>query len=650
MKGIETGMKRKITKIVFAAMVLGSMLWNTGNVSYADEDVICNVGSVSKTYVTTAVLQLVDQGLIDLDEPVVTYLKDFRLADERYKDITVRMLMNHSSGIMGSTFGDSFLLEDNDMIAHDTLLDKLSVQRLKADPGEFSVYCNDGFWVLELLVEEVSGESFTDYIENHIAGPLGLEQTGTPVNMFQRPEMIGVVVDGNRMGNEYVMNIGSGGIISSASDMCKYGSSFFYNPDGTKKSLISEESKEQMYRNYAKSEYDSPYGLGWDSVEEPEFERAGVKVLQKGGSTLQQFASLMVAPEEEISIAVLSSGNFSIGSTAMAKSMMMYLLQEEKGIEIEDIAIETQETCENVPQEYLKYEGYYTAGSNIFRVEFPEMKYMRTVECDVENPKTTNYKMTTDGRFVRMDGDVSKDMQDADQQILAFVERENGRTYIAQEANTLFDGFAVYHNKEYMAEKLEELDVSESLPEAFRQYEGTYLLYSGKYSNIGFASRILDLKVSESCPGYLIDQKGELNIMKIVDETHAEAFTQIPCQNGRDMNDISIQVKNGETFLNAPNLDMEFIKKSCVPEFSREMESVTTKKDEASWYTLGEATKGMTLYFEKPEHASIYVFDKFDKLIYSSYMLDWPNEIALPSEGRIAFVGDNDVIINFVLR
>ena len=645
-------MKRKITKIVIAAMVLGSMVWNTGNVSYAVEnkDVVCNVGSVSKTYVTTAVLQLVDQGLIDLDEPVVTYLEDFRMADERYKDITVRMLMNHTSGMMGSTFGDSFLLEDNDMISHDTLLDKLSVQRLKADPGEFSVYCNDGFWVLELLVEAVSGESFTDYIANHIAEPLGLEQTGTPVNMFQRPEMIDVVIDGNRIGNEYVMDIGSGGVIASASDMCKYGSGFFYNPDGTQESLISEESKEEMFQNYAKSEYDSPYGLGWDSVENPEFESAGVKILQKGGSTTQQFASLMVAPEEEISIAVLSSGNFPLGSMAAAKSMMTYLLEEEKGIDIEEITIETQKTMESVPQEYLKYEGYYTAGNNIFRVEFPEMMYMRTVECDVENPKTTNYKMTTDGRFVRMDGDISKDMQDADQQLLAFVERDNGRTYIAQEVNTLYDGFGVYHNKEYMAEKLEESDVSESLLETFKQYEGTYFLYSGKYSNIGFASRILDLKVSKSCPGYLIDRKGELNIMKITDETHAEAFTQIPCENGRDMNDISIQVKDGEIYLQAPYLDMEFIHKSCVSELSCEMKSVTTKKDKAAWYTLGEATKGMTLYFEKPENASIYVFDKFDKLIFSSYMLDWPDEIALPSDGRIAFIGDNDVTINFVLK
>lgn len=645
-------MKRKILRFMIAAMVCSGVLLNTGVISYAAEekDTICNVGSVSKTYVTTAVLQLADRGLVDLDEPVVTYLKNFRLADDRYKDITVRMLMNHSSGLMGSTFGESFLLEDNDMISHDTLLEKLSVQRLKANPGEYSVYCNDGFWVLELLVEEVSGESFTDYIANHIAVPLGLTQTGTPVDMFQKPEMIDIVINENRIGNEYVMDIGSGGIIASASDLCKYGSGYFFNPDGTKKSILSEESKEQMFTSYAKTEYDTPYGLGWDSVAEPEFEKAGVKVVMKGGSTAQQFASLMVAPEEEISVAVLSSGDFSMGSMAVAKSLMMYLLQEEKGIPVEDIAIENMETCESVPQEYRRYEGFYTSGSDIFRVEFPDGKYMRTVACDVDNPKTTNYKMTTDGRFVRMDGEIEKEVQDPNQQILEFVRRENGKTYIGQEVNTLYDGFSVYHNKEYMAEKLDDLEVSDDLLEAFRQYEGTYCLYSGKYSNMGFSSRISELKVSESCPGYLLDTKGNLSLMKIVDESHANAFAQIPCQNGRDQNDITIETEDGNTIIIAPDLDMKFIKVSDAPTLNRKMTSVTTKKDKAAWYSLDESTKGMTMYFEKPEHASIYVFDKFNTMIYSSYMLDWPDEIALPSEGRIVFAGDDDVTINFTIK
>ena len=59
-------------------------------------DQIYGVGSVSKVYVTTAVMQLVEQGKVDLDAPVTDYIDDFRMADERYKDITVRMLMDHT--------------------------------------------------------------------------------------------------------------------------------------------------------------------------------------------------------------------------------------------------------------------------------------------------------------------------------------------------------------------------------------------------------------------------------------------------------------------------------------------------------------------------------------------------------------------------
>ena len=62
-----------------------------------DADKIYGVGSVSKVYVTTAVMQLVEQGKVDPDAPMTDYIDDFKMADVRYKDITVRMLMNHTS-------------------------------------------------------------------------------------------------------------------------------------------------------------------------------------------------------------------------------------------------------------------------------------------------------------------------------------------------------------------------------------------------------------------------------------------------------------------------------------------------------------------------------------------------------------------------
>ena len=87
-----------------------------GAASEGDADQIYCIGSVSKVYVTTAVMQLVEQGKVDLDAPVTDYIDDFKMADERYKDITVRMLMNHTSGIFGSSLKNSDLYGDNSSV------------------------------------------------------------------------------------------------------------------------------------------------------------------------------------------------------------------------------------------------------------------------------------------------------------------------------------------------------------------------------------------------------------------------------------------------------------------------------------------------------------------------------------------------------
>ena len=109
------------------------------------DDILYGIGSISKIYTTVAILQLAQQGDVSLDVPVTRYLPQFRMADPRYRDITVRMLLNHSSGLMGSGLSGAILFDDADDSAVDELLEALSTQRLVADPGAYSVYCNDGF-------------------------------------------------------------------------------------------------------------------------------------------------------------------------------------------------------------------------------------------------------------------------------------------------------------------------------------------------------------------------------------------------------------------------------------------------------------------------------------------------------------------------
>ena len=150
------------------------------------DDMLYGIGSVSKAYTAAAVLNLAEEGKIDLDAPVTAYLPDFTMADERYTDITVRMLLNHSSGLPGSTTANGFLLDDPDTLAADTLLEELSGETLKADPGAFSVYCNDGFTLAELVVEAVSGMDFDAYVRQAILEPAGLDNTWFPGEDFDQ--------------------------------------------------------------------------------------------------------------------------------------------------------------------------------------------------------------------------------------------------------------------------------------------------------------------------------------------------------------------------------------------------------------------------------------------------------------------------------
>ena len=231
-----------------------------------DSEYIYCVGSVSKIYSTAAIMQLAGEGKIDIDKPVTEYIPDFRLADERYRDITVRMLMDHTSGIMGSTLKNAMLYGDNDQSSHDNMTGLLSSQRLKADPGRYAAYCNDGFVLLEIIIENVSGMSFTDYVEKNIAGRLGLENTGTPVDMIGSEKIVPAIrADNTRLDTEYCMGIGSGGVFATASDNALFGASFFTGDNR----LLSEEAKNAMATRWSDNEYGDASGLGWDYAEMP---------------------------------------------------------------------------------------------------------------------------------------------------------------------------------------------------------------------------------------------------------------------------------------------------------------------------------------------------------------------------------------------
>ncbi|WP_158860199.1 serine hydrolase domain-containing protein [Lunatibacter salilacus] len=172
--------KNRILGAVVAVIHQGQPVWY-GAFGYADAennnpmklDNICRVESISKSVTTWGVLKLVQEGMIDLDVPVITYLKNWSFPPSKYhtEKITVRHLLAHSSGLKLGTIGMRYLPEGERPSLHSTLTkDAILFQ----EPGKSFSYSNVGFNLLELLIEEVSGKDFGTYMREVVFNPLGM--------------------------------------------------------------------------------------------------------------------------------------------------------------------------------------------------------------------------------------------------------------------------------------------------------------------------------------------------------------------------------------------------------------------------------------------------------------------------------------------
>ena len=135
-----------------------------------------HMASITKTFVATSIMQLVEAGKINLDTPVVQYLPYFRVADDRYQTITVRQMVTHTSGMpdVGDNEWDKPQYDDG---ALERYVRSLSNQKLIFAPGTDFRYSNMAFEVLGDLIAKVSGESFDDYVQHHILTPLKMRDS-----------------------------------------------------------------------------------------------------------------------------------------------------------------------------------------------------------------------------------------------------------------------------------------------------------------------------------------------------------------------------------------------------------------------------------------------------------------------------------------
>jgi CubicO group peptidase (beta-lactamase class C family) len=568
-----------------------------------------NIGSISKMFTTTAILLLVDEGKVALDQPVTLYLPEFTMKDVRYKDITVRMLLNHSSGFPGSNYKDGFASVKKQNYVEETLA-LLAESTLKHQPGEISVYCNDGFTVAGLIIEKVSGMSYADFLEKRIFSKIDMKNSSC---YFKDGNSNIALFYDNQKGKaypaEYVNVLASGGIASTAEDLCQFLQVMY--PDKMLKAATLEEFQKPQFAPKSIPAGLPLYqmGLGWDTISVDKFAQQKITVLIKAGGTLEFNSMLYVAPKEKLSVAVIFAGT---ADAAGVNDQIMQALLEGKGfVKKTELKKTLPLKVISIPEDILSYAGFYGASGEIAKVEF-----------DQENNTLKSYSFK-DGEF--MPKGVFPYLEDGffhldDLSNITFAENYGTKFLMVQSNNSKAGSVN--------AEKIKEID---GMIEVSAFDDKIWLPRNLTVSDFGAfiakTGRIKDL------PGYIFFNNGSYTAYQLLDKNTAKM--SLPY--ARDLFELKIIDNNGEQLLKAGNYLLSDSTKAGVLGPKDKITIAANGQNE--WRLVDKDT---VFKSEIPENSRIIVFSSELNSVYGS-LNDGVKEVLISPNSYIVFIGNAGV-------
>ena len=287
-------------------LLLATGLANVGSGIETTTDTLFQIGSISKMYTATLVMQLVHAGLVELDEPVRGALQEFRVADDSATlTITPRHLLSHTSGIQGDHFLDCGRNPDALWRYVSTLEEVGQIH----PPDDMFSYCNSGFGVLGRLVEEATGDHYTRALQRRLLRPLGADRTMTLAEqaIIHRVAAGHHHRDGEALVNPWGLarfNVPIGGVLADASDLLTFAHLHLHGgktADG--KQIVPSRALAEMCEGQVEVPgTDDERGLGWELTR-----WGGSEVLAHDGDTIGQRAFLRLFPGEDTAIVVLTN-------------------------------------------------------------------------------------------------------------------------------------------------------------------------------------------------------------------------------------------------------------------------------------------------------------------------------------------------------
>jgi len=269
-----------------------------------------HMASVSKPFVATAIMQLAEQGKIELDAKITNYLPYFVLEDERYKEMTILQMLNHTSG-MPDVLDYEWDKPQTDVGAAERYVRSLTDEILIYDPGTDWQYSNMAFDALGDVIAKVSGMPFEDYVKKNIFEPLGMVNSNflypeTDQNLRTSPH----VWNGQPIVNEvYPYNrrhAPSSTLNSSVLELTHWAMANLGHGEWNGNRILKKESYDKLWQPSHKLEDAPTIGLSWFLDK-----HRGLKTISHSGGDTGYSSYLGLIPERNMGIMIASNYDFS---------------------------------------------------------------------------------------------------------------------------------------------------------------------------------------------------------------------------------------------------------------------------------------------------------------------------------------------------
>lgn len=275
-------------------------------------DTIFEIGSVSKQFAAASILLLAEQGKLSVDDNISKYLTNTPPA---WANIKIRHLLSHTSGLHNYDDLDGFQLRWH--LTQAQFIKQLAKQPLDFQPGESWSYSNSAYNLLGYIVENVSGENYWTFLQEHVFTPLQMTNTATrdPLQILPRRAAGYEYTDDKYVNRDYDVTdlFSAGAIVSTASDLAKWDDALINNK------LLKESSKDLWWtpavlnngRPVPANRSGRTYGFGWflDTLD-------GHKNIGHSGITDGFSAANEMYPDDHLTVIILSNtdqGSFAAG-------------------------------------------------------------------------------------------------------------------------------------------------------------------------------------------------------------------------------------------------------------------------------------------------------------------------------------------------